>query len=88
MSYAHLKADESYIFQPIHISFSHWYSKAIPPFYDALVKLGVAPTYDAADGEDAGDVWSPPLGIRQDVGRRSYAAVVCLFRFLLWDTYF
>lgn len=52
------------------------------------MKLGVAPTYDAADGEDAGDVWSPPLGIRQDVGRRSYAAVVCLFRFLLWDTYF
>ncbi|TFK56926.1 alcohol oxidase [Heliocybe sulcata] len=60
---------------PIHASFSSWFSEAMPPLYNAMVNLGFTPVQDGGDGQDAGDVWSPPLSINQDTKTRSYSAI-------------
>ncbi|KAF5382002.1 hypothetical protein D9615_004345 [Tricholomella constricta] len=60
---------------PIKTSFSSWFSQAIPPFYNAMVKLGFVPVQDGGNGLDSGTVWNPPLNIDQETKTRSYSAV-------------
>ncbi|EJD42194.1 alcohol oxidase [Auricularia subglabra TFB-10046 SS5] len=59
---------------PIHTSFSSWFSEAIPPFFDAMVKLGFKAIRDGGDGTDANYIWNPILAINKDTEERSYAA--------------
>lgn len=59
---------------PIHTSQSQWYSEAIPPVVDTLIRTGLNPIRDPGGGTDASYVWNPILAINKETQERSYAA--------------
>ncbi|KZV85277.1 alcohol oxidase [Exidia glandulosa HHB12029] len=59
---------------PIQTSVTSWFSEAIPPFFDVLVRMGMQADRDFNDGTDANFVWPPILAIDPDTETRSYAA--------------